>query len=110
MQYSDILVVVCIVLSRPGADTVLATDGSYVSCSACPHGSSSSSSSSSSVVIGLVVISIVAVILLIYVFYILNQVRNAGHPPPFPIPQSLWQKNTSIIDTNDPLISLTSQP
>ena len=71
----------------PGAGTVVATDGSFVSCAACPDpslgGSSSSSSSSMAMTIALVAFVILFVLAAAGAFYLYRQVqasKAAGGP------------------------------
>jgi hypothetical protein len=95
----------------PGASTVRATDGSFVSCAACVHPSLASSQSASGsvgigVVIALAVFVLVAVLLLLCCVWIVYAVVRAGHPSPVPLPaalQSRWapkgQNFTQLLST-----------
>jgi len=63
----------------PGADTVVATDGSFVSCSACPEYSPSSSTTSTTALIAaLAVFVILFVLAAVAAGYMWNKMQQAA--------------------------------
>ena len=85
----------------PGAATVFATDGSFVSCSACVHPSLYSAPASEggggaaamSVVYALVAFVGLFVLVLLLLLYVLRTVVRSGQPSPVPLPaglQRMW--------------------
>ena len=91
----------------PSGDTVVAADGSFVSCAACPHPSlqspSSSSSAASATQWQLLVLLFAALfaVTLLALLLILYRLRSAGGRPPFALPGSLqsWWANGSASGT-----------
>ena len=87
----------------PSADTVVAADGSYVSCAACPHPLAQSASGSSSattlqwqVLVGLFVL--LFVVTLLSLVFVLLKVRSSGGSAPIALPASLnswWAKGST---------------
>ena len=88
----------------PDAGTVVAADGSYVSCDACPHSSTSASSGVSPIAIALAVFVVLFVITAGALTFVLRrQVGAAGGAAP-----SWWQKSAgSAGSANDALIGGT---
>jgi hypothetical protein len=73
----------------PDSGTMKAADGSFVSCSACPHPSTNTTSSSTALTVALiffVVFSVIAVTLAVYSIY---TTVKAGYPSPVPLPQAV---------------------
>ena len=89
----------------PDSDTVVAADGSYVSCAACPHpkavaaAAADSSSASSVVLAGFLVLFVVLFVLAGgCLLYVLHRLRTAGGQSPLPLPSSVqkwWNKPNS---------------
>ena len=79
----------------PGADTVKATDGSYVSCTACPHASASSSGASTAVVAVMVVFIALSAVLAAGCVYLWNKVKSAAGQEP------LWGAKSTSDSTVD---------
>ena len=84
----------------PGPDTVVATDGSFVSCAACTHPSLKSSSTSSVLVIVVAVFAVLFALSFLLIFYILYKLKASGVAAPIPLPDALkgWWSTSSTSD------------
>ena len=87
----------------PNAGTVVAADGSYVSCDACPHSTSSASSSGvPPVVVALVVFVLLFVATAGALLYVLRRRGAAGG-----IGAPTWWQKSGTAGANDSLIGAT---
>ena len=82
----------------PDGSTVVAADGSFVSCSACPHPSLSSAAYSTGMAVALGLFVALAVVVTGALVYVLHALGKAGVESPLPLPrfmQSLCLPSTA---------------
>ena len=91
----------------PGPDTVVATDGSYVSCAACPHDSPASSTNTvlMAALVVFVVFSVLVTVMLSCVLYRIWTTGAASHLAlPKPLNDLLLNKKGTLEQHSESLI------
>ena len=73
----------------PDGGTVVAADGAFVSCAACPHPSLSSATSTTALAVSLGVFVVLAMAAVAMLVYVLRAVIRAGVPSPLPLPAAV---------------------